>query len=144
MQLKAVCKELPSPVHGRSVQLIDTLTGISITYIQSGVTLCCGMNALIGFNLSMLNTQQRVKEFFDDLALMPWRRSDCVGLYPYYDMKHYIFTCGMGPSGGKYVREEGYKHLIADPRVKLINRSRSISEPGEGHDIGIFFVDLTK
>jgi len=102
------------------------------------------MNGLHQFNLSILSSAQNVKAFFDDLAKQPWKRASNTGIAPHYDMMHYIFTCGMGSYGGSYNREDSYKYLIADPRVTLINRAPSISEPGEGHDIGIFFVDLTK
>lgn len=138
--LKAICKEGPPPYYGRIIELKnEKLTRVA--NIQTAVSGCCGLNSLFFISSQLLNSPERVKTFFDDLADEPWVKN-FEGTPPHYTIKHFIFTCGMGKNG-PYNREEPYKYLIADPRVKLISRVPSASEPEEGYDIGIFLLDLS-
>lgn len=114
--------------------------GVRLVTIRCSITGCCGLNSLEQIATGYFHSAAKVEEFFQELAKAPWKFNK-EGPQPYYAMKHFIFTCGVGHYYEHHQREDAYKFLIANPRTKLINRYPSASEPG--HDIGIFFVDLT-
>lgn len=112
--------------------------GTQVCIIQHFVSHCCGLNTLHGLNRDFLTNKKNVEALFEYIKQQPWE-----DIYPTpgYAVKHFFFTTGIGLNEYGEPRERYHKYLIEHPSVKLINRYPSASEPG--HDVAIYFVDLT-
>jgi hypothetical protein len=135
-QLCVLCNKVEQ-LHGYLWQI--EVQGMRVAYIQTYLTQCCGLNALQTLNLFYFDNPKKVNN------LLTWLKT----AHPtgYYPIHHLTFTCGVGkrykddPEDTR-MREDAYIHLINHPCVSKLHQYPSASEPG--HDIGVFFIDLTK